>query len=283
MKPETVNAGLCDGCGLCVAVCGRGCIAVEDGRAVVTGNGCLECGHCAAICPQGALATAQGTPCALDRSVWPSPEAVEALLRARRSHRRYAPREVDRSDLERLIEAARFAPSGRNLQPFEFVVLHSPGARRDFTDACFDCIRRARRQLAHPLARAIIGLFGDRRVLSPGLRALLDRALRQRAAGEDPLFHQAPVILFVHGPASGATPKDDCCYALFHAILVAEAIGLGSCINGYAEVLIRRYPELLDRLGLPRDRRVYACATFGHPRMRFLREVHRQPARVVWK
>jgi nitroreductase len=111
---------------------------------------------------------------------------------------------------------------------------------------------------------------------------LVDEALERRDRGQDPLFFEAPLIVMVHGPASGATPKDDGCYALFHMVLLAESLGLGSCLNGNAELLIRHFPRLLDRLGLTRDRRVYACATFGYPAVRFARLVHRRAAETTW-
>ena len=55
-------------------------------------------------------------------------DALEAL-KNRRSVRRYLPRKVPRSDIEALIEAARFAPSADNAQPWEFVVVTAQKTR----------------------------------------------------------------------------------------------------------------------------------------------------------
>ena len=46
-----------------------------------------------------------------------------ALLKERTSVRRYTERPVEREKLEQLIDAARFAPTARNEQPWEFVVV----------------------------------------------------------------------------------------------------------------------------------------------------------------
>ena len=45
------------------------------------------------------------------------------LIRARRSIRRFSDRAVDRDDIARLLEAARWAPSNHNRQPWRFLVI----------------------------------------------------------------------------------------------------------------------------------------------------------------
>ena len=45
------------------------------------------------------------------------------LLKFRRSIRSFSDKKISRTDLEKLIDAARFAPTARNVQPWEFVVV----------------------------------------------------------------------------------------------------------------------------------------------------------------
>ncbi len=51
----TVDASLCNGCGLCVKDCTYGLFAVSGGKAEHAQRECLECGHCVAVCPQNAV------------------------------------------------------------------------------------------------------------------------------------------------------------------------------------------------------------------------------------
>ena len=45
------------------------------------------------------------------------------LLRIRRSVRTFQNKSIPRVELEKIVDAARFAPSARNVQPWEFVVI----------------------------------------------------------------------------------------------------------------------------------------------------------------
>lgn len=51
------------------------------------------------------------------------------LLAGRRSVRAFGPREVSRDDLEAMLEAARWAPSNGNRQPWRFIIRSSAGER----------------------------------------------------------------------------------------------------------------------------------------------------------
>ena len=58
-------------------------------------------------------------------------EAIEK----RRSVRAYTSEEVSEEDVERLIEAARLAPSAGNIQPWEFIVVRNAETKRKLSDA----------------------------------------------------------------------------------------------------------------------------------------------------
>ena len=65
----------------------------------------------------------------------PDIEQVLALARQRRSIRGYDPRrEVPEEHVEYILECARWAPSGGNGQPWEFIVIRDPNMRRRIAD-----------------------------------------------------------------------------------------------------------------------------------------------------
>ena len=56
-------------------------------------------------------------------------DALEALC-TRRSVRRFKPDPLERSEIEKIVEAGRLAATANNLQPWEFVVVTEEAMRR---------------------------------------------------------------------------------------------------------------------------------------------------------
>jgi nitroreductase len=61
-------------------------------------------------------------------------DAFEAI-KGRRSVRAYTSEEVSEKEIEKLIEAARWAPSAGNIQPWEFVIVTKTETKRRLADA----------------------------------------------------------------------------------------------------------------------------------------------------
>jgi len=60
---------------------------------------------------------------------------VMTAIRKRRSIRSYQDRPVEEDKLQRILEAARLAPSARNVQAWKFIVVRDPELRRQLVDA----------------------------------------------------------------------------------------------------------------------------------------------------
>ncbi len=60
-----LEPALCNGCGMCVAVCPHAVFAMAGGRALLADKGaCMECGACALNCVPGAIRVKPGVGCA---------------------------------------------------------------------------------------------------------------------------------------------------------------------------------------------------------------------------
>ncbi|MGC9398645.1 MAG: nitroreductase family protein [Anaerolineae bacterium] len=89
-----------------------------------------------------------------------SPEDVMALLKGRRSIRRYQDRAVPDTLLEAVLEAGRWAPSASNRQPWAFVVIRDAEVRAAVAEhAVYYFVRWAHVEEAP----VIIALCGDAR------------------------------------------------------------------------------------------------------------------------
>ena len=62
-------------------------------------------------------------------------EALLAVAKSRRTCRNFSSRPVPEDAVEKILEAARWAPSGANSQPWTYIVVRSPEVRRQLFDA----------------------------------------------------------------------------------------------------------------------------------------------------
>jgi nitroreductase len=60
-------------------------------------------------------------------------EALE-ILKTRRSVREYSDKEITKELLEKIVDAARFAPTARNVQPWEFIVTTEAPILKKFSE-----------------------------------------------------------------------------------------------------------------------------------------------------
>jgi nitroreductase len=115
------------------------------------------------------------------------------VIKSRYSVRSYLDRPVEQEKLDRILDAARLAPSGSNRQPWKFVVVRDAETRKKLVPACSnqEFVGEA------PVVIAGVGLMPDR-IMSCGVPG-------------DPV---------------------DVAIALEHVALAATAEGLGTCWIG---------------------------------------------------
>ena len=60
---------------------------------------------------------------------------ITDLIKQRRSIRKYSPRKVERDILQEILEAAQWAPSAHNAQPWRFLILINETLKRNLAEA----------------------------------------------------------------------------------------------------------------------------------------------------
>lgn len=183
------------------------------------------------------------------------------LFQSRRSIRRYTAEPVARQELEQIVEAAGFAPSGMDSQSWLFLVLGG-AALEELRVAVRDLFRTMELGPQHPPFYA-----------------------KCREWAEDDawaFFYGAPALLIIANRADYRNAMPDSAAAAENALLKATELGLGSCwittLTGTCdEPPVRR---ALRKLGLPDDYRVYVSAALGHAAEQPQPSPRR--ARVLW-
>ena len=127
-----INQETCNKDGTCATVCPSGIIGFEKGsfpKPVPDADElCIRCGHCVAVCPHGAFTHTMmktGDFPAMRKEWALSPEQAEHFLRSRRAIRNYQDKPIEREKLQKLIEIARYAPTGSNGQRVSWLAINS--------------------------------------------------------------------------------------------------------------------------------------------------------------
>jgi nitroreductase len=98
--------------------------------------------------------------------------------------------------------------------------------------------------------------------------------------GRDRLFHHATAVILVGSKPGASTPAEDALLATENILLASHAMGLGTCLVGYAVAALRRDVGIQIRLGVPADETVYAVIALGYPNQKFQRSAGRRQATV---
>jgi nitroreductase len=123
-------------------------------------------------------------------------DEFESLAKSRRAIRHFKPDPVPAELLDRLIDIARWAPSGYNLQPTHFVLVTDAAIKSALVPACLK-----QRQIKE--APAVIVITGDRRIMQNNFADVL--AMEKSAGCIDDAYEKVlrkfVPLAFSHKPA----------------------------------------------------------------------------------
>jgi ferredoxin len=279
-----IDEKTCVKCGQCAGICPGQVLVMEDGKIRVNPDapfGCIACGHCMMVCPTGAVTvTGRGLspddllplPPSEERA---SADALEALLRARRSVRRFREEEVAPELLDRIVAMAESAPMG--IPPWDIGCVVVRG-RQEVQDLAAEIIKayegflKMFRPLTLKLMRPLLGR-ARYELFTSFLRPLAQKYVSAHREGGDALFYHAPaVLLFYHSPYAEAF---DATIACTYAMLAAESLGLGAVIIGGVPPVLQRNKALAQNVGIPEGHTPCAALIVGHPATQWRHAIRR--------
>jgi len=273
MSLFTVNPEKCKRDDICVFECPALVIERNGDDSVPTPTAgadedCIGCGHCVTVCPHGAFEHRELHPdncLPVEKGPYVGPEQLEHFLRARRSIRTYKEKSVEREKLAKLIDIARFAPTGSNKQTPEWRVVESPGKVQVLSDMVIDWMQ------------SVI-------VKKPEMAAELDlqELVDIRDSGYDIICRQAPHAIVVHAPKQTGTPTEDGIIAMTYLELAAFSFGLGACWAGYLNFAINKWPPLRKVLSIPEDHVSVGAILLGYPKFKYHRLPLRNDPKIAW-
>lgn len=176
-------------------------------------------------------------------------EHVIDLIRYRRSLRAYEPRPLERSQVETVLEAACYAPSGHNRQSWQFTAVLNPKALQTLNELVKQGFRALEPTPDDPVE-------------------LHDAKRKVEGQGEKYSFYYGAPCLVIASNVSGYhNATADCACALENMFLTAYDLGLGACWVNQLHWLERdkALRAYLEQLGVPSDHTICGSGVFGYP------------------
>jgi nitroreductase/NAD-dependent dihydropyrimidine dehydrogenase PreA subunit len=274
MSALAVDREKCNSCGICEAECPPRIIEIPGLDAMpswVEGapERCIVCGHCVAVCPRDALGLDTMSPeeCApVDSGLLPTAEQVELFLKSRRSIRVYKEKPVPREVLAKLIDTARYAPSGSNSQPLQWLVIEDAREVRRFAGLVVDWMRVAIKE-------------------APELADLLrfDLIVAEWDRGRDRVMRGAPHAIVAHAHRDDVMAPQSATIALTTLELAAYSRGLGACWAGFFQACATFYPPMQEALRLPEGHASLGAMMIGYPKYKYRRIPLRKEPLITWR
>jgi nitroreductase len=179
------------------------------------------------------------------------------LLKSRRSIRAYKPDPIPDEYIQKIIEAARWAPSGGNSQPWEFIVIKKKELKDRIADLFIKSVASLREaELTREKEMRIPALVGE--MMGPGFKnapvlILLCGDPRLNEAFPLVVFQKLGHEVFISNLAS----------AFLCMQLAAKSLGLGSQWVSAAGNFME--DDLKELLSIPKRIKIYDMMAVGYP------------------
>lgn len=275
MTTIIVNEDLCTRCGICSEVCIQGIVTKADADNLPTVPDdhaalCIQCGHCEAYCASDALLLNlrpdEKVPLP-DGAGIVSSEDLGYYLKKRRSVRFFKREPVSKEKILEILDIARYAASGVNSQPVQWIVIMEPRQVRTIAVLTVDWMRTLV-NTDHPMSSYASGI------------------VKAWERGTDIICREAPHLLFAHIPDNNPMAPIggiDGIIAMTHVDIAAPAFGIGTCWAGFVAMAAMSYEPLQKELGLPEGRRCAYAMMFGYPHYKAHGIPRRKPLEVIWR
>ena len=180
---------------------------------------------------------------------------LDVCIKGRRSVREYTQEQVAKEQIDVILEAGTWAPTGMNRQPWRFIVIENKQLIKLVSDETKELVKKAMPQLATKLN-----------------------------TDQDVICYDAPMLIFI------CTEKDpqwaqinllDCVLAAQNMFLKAYELGLGTCYMGFVAFL-NNNPQILHKLGIPENYDIQVPFIIGHPKIEQSSATRQKPNIYQW-
>lgn len=183
-------------------------------------------------------------------------EGLLELVKKRRSIRKFKPHTVPDEIINKILDLARWAPSGSNHQPWEFIVVKDKATKGKITAIVEDSLRVVQK----------LELTREKGLQHPGpLRPVEDAGFKDAPVFivllGDPRTRQAQVLQALQGPNSYISSLAN---VFLYMHLAAAALGLGSrWVSASSQYVSQALMK--EALNIPKGYDIYDLLILGYP------------------
>jgi nitroreductase len=184
-------------------------------------------------------------------------QVIDTIMK-RRSVRFYKDKPIPREQLEAIIQAGNYAPTGAGTQMWRFVVVEDAGFRKKLAELA---LPRYKKWMEN----------------APGMLKTIREEIDSEV--EDPVYYSAPAIVFVIG--SGVTSDFDCPMVCENMMLAAKSLGIGSCWVYFGQLVLDD-PQVREALEMKENEKVYGPIIMGYPEENLPERALKREPLVKW-
>ena len=243
----------CIGCGLCAKDCPAQHFSIDEKKATTNSSLCIGCGHCFAICPNGAIDIPEyDTKDVHDVVPFTNFDSEEFLkaIHSRRTIRQFQDKEIEKENIDKIIDAGRFSPTGANAQDVAFTIL---GSKQD------------------EIEKACVNLFR----FGVNTAKTFVKGIRNINIDDKFFFKGSKLVILV-----SAKSKLNGGLAAAYMEMMAATLGIGTLYSGFFETCFSLSPKVRRLIKLPKGYELCTCMVFGYPKVKYKRTVPRNKANV---
>ncbi len=179
----------------------------------------------------------------------PTNDTIKTIYE-RRAIRKYKEIPIERNLIEQIIDSGRMAPSAINKQPWKFYILTNKEDIKSFS-----------KEILKAVIKGVVKT-GIKGIVKATKDILHFSHSSDFFNAEDPIFHDAPIVIFITSPKDNEWAALDIGMCSQNIMLAAKSLGIGSCPIGmgkYAE-----HTKIYPRLRIPESEQVNLAIILGY-------------------
>ncbi|MHA1671967.1 MAG: nitroreductase family protein [Promethearchaeota archaeon] len=289
-KIINIDLEKCTLCKACVNDCVASLFYIESDVLHIVDEfeeSCILCGHCVAICPVNVIKLKNFDKKSLDdiykKEYIPDFISFYNLALKRRSIRQFKDTPVQKELMEKILDLARFSPTGSNTENIYYTVIKDKEIVAKISNYITEKVKRFTENLEDSKGREKIQARLPKEEFDLAIENLpkTKRILQTIESGID-FWCWGGELIFIHGDLTIGGIQTNSALSAAHIMLAAEILGLGTCSLGYLTGHTNQSETLKKIIKLPKNHKVGYALSIGYPKVKYKRMPSRKPLRVQW-